>query len=56
MKKQYKKPCATVYAYQLQHTLLTVSCSLDNENKACEDLNVLSNENHFNGLWNDLKW
>ncbi len=51
MKKQYNKPCVTVFAYQLQHMLLTVSCGLDNQHEADKDLDVLSNENHFGGLW-----
>lgn len=55
MKKQYNKPSVTVYAYQLQHTLLTVSCGLDDVHEANEELDILSNEDHFNGLWEELK-
>lgn len=55
MKKQYNKPYVTVCTYQLQHMLLTVSCGLDDVHEANEELDVLSNENHFGGLWEDLR-
>ncbi len=50
MKKKYIKPCASILQVETAH-LLAGSGLSRYESAAQEDLEVLSNQNGFTGLW-----
>ena len=54
MKKKYIKPCASILQVETAH-LLAGSGLSRYESAAQEDLEVLSNQNGFTGLWGDNK-